>query len=178
MKKNLIARKLNYFMSLNQPLIAEFKNEAKNTRRILERIPMENAEWRPHTKSTTIGRLATHVAELPGWITMIANTEGMNFGNGNYNPTTASSQEELLAIFDKNVDDAVKSLEGMTEDKMKETWALSNGDRKIFEMPKAAVIRSFSMNHMLHHRAQLSVYLRLNDIQVPGMYGPSADEKF
>lgn len=164
-------------MSLNQPLISEIKHEAANTRKILERIPMENAEWRPHTKSTTIGRLATHVAELPGWITMIANTDSMNFGNGNYKSPTASNREELLAIFDKNVDDAVKSLEGMTEDHMKESWALLNGDRKIFEQPKAAVIRSFSMNHMLHHRAQLSVYLRLNDIPVPGMYGPSADEK-
>ncbi|MBA3830231.1 MAG: hypothetical protein H0X33_14925 [Taibaiella sp.] len=164
-------------MGMNQHLIAELKNEAASTRKMLERVPLDKADWKPHDKSMTLGRLATHVAELPTWVGITINTDELDLGKNTNTPTKVTTNEELVALHDKNVNDAVAALESASDEHMKKSWKLLHNGHTIFEMPKAAVVRSFSLSHLYHHRGQLSVYLRLNDVPVPGMYGPSADDK-
>lgn len=161
---------------LNQSLIPEFKHEAASTRKMLERVPFEKADWKPHQKSFSLGRLATHVAEIPHWMTVTLTTNELDFAKGEYKAFTPASKEELMEIFESSYQEALSSLEGATDAAMMEKWSLKNGDHVIFTMPRIATLRSFVMNHLIHHRAQLSVYLRLLDVPVPGMYGPSADE--
>jgi uncharacterized damage-inducible protein DinB len=162
-------------MSISDSLIPEFDMEMSNTRRALERVPMDKASWQPHPKSMTLGRLAIHLAELPGWANVTVNTDELNFADG-YNPSKAETTEELLALFDKNVSEARAALAGASDEAWQKPWTLRNGDHVIFTMPKAAVHRGFVMSHVIHHRGQLTVYLRLNDVPVPSIYGPSADE--
>jgi uncharacterized damage-inducible protein DinB len=162
-------------MSISDSLLPEFDMEMANTRRALERVPMDKADWKPHPKSMALGRLAIHLAELPGWAHVTVNTDELNFADG-YNPAKAETTEELLALFDKNVAQAREALAGASDETWHKPWTLRNGDHKIFTMPKIAVHRGFTMNHVIHHRGQLTVYLRLNDVPVPSIYGPSADE--
>ncbi len=160
-----------------QGLLSELNNEAASTRRMLERVPLEKGGFRPHEKSFEMGRLAAHVAELPGWIAVTLKADQLDFSDGSYTSPKPQTSEELLQVFDENVAKAKEALtEANPEDLMK-PWTLRSGEHVIFTMPKAAVIRTFAMNHMIHHRGQLSVYLRLNDVPLPGVYGPSADEK-
>jgi uncharacterized damage-inducible protein DinB len=163
-------------MSMSKPLIAELAMEAANTKKIFERIPFDQLGWKPHEKSMPMGRLATHVAELPGWITMTINTDEFDLAAMTYKPTPVNSNEELIALLDKNVQAAVEALEKSTDEDMMKIWTLRNGDHIIFQLPKVAVIRGSAMNHSVHHRGQLTTYLRQHNIPVPGMYGPSADE--
>ena len=160
-----------------QGLLNELTHEAAQTRKMLERVPFEKADYKPHEKSFTMGRLAAHVAELAAWVTMTLKTDQLDFTDGSYKSPKPESQEELLRIFDKNVADAKEALQATSMEEMMKPWSLRAGEQVYFTMPKVAVIRSFAMNHLIHHRGQLSVYLRLNDLTVPGMYGPSADEK-
>ncbi len=132
--------------------------------------------WKPHEKSMKLGRLASHVAELPGWIAMTMTTDELDLSKMDYKPVIASSTEELTGILDTNVDKAVGALEKATMEDFQKPWTLRNGDNVFFTMPRMGVIRSMAYSHHYHHRGQLSVYLRLLDIAVPGMYGPSADE--
>lgn len=162
-------------MNLSQALLAEFDQEMASTRKTLERIPMDKYDWQPHAKSFSIGKLATHVAQLPGWATVTAQTHELDFAQPFEQPNPRTS-EELLAFFDQNVAEARAAVAGMSDEEFGKPWTLRNGEKVIFTAPKAAVLRSFVMNHTIHHRAQLTVYLRLNDIPVPGLYGPSADE--
>jgi uncharacterized damage-inducible protein DinB len=164
-------------MSHNQALIAELKAECANTRKMLERIPTEKNEWRPHAKSMTLGRLSQHVAELTGWVTMTLNTNGIDFSKMDYKPKMAATNAELVAELDKNLDEAVAALEKATPEDMQKPWTMQNGDHIYFTLPKAVVMRTWAFNHSYHHRGQLSHYLRQLDIPVPGMYGPSADDK-
>ena len=164
-------------MSLSQSLLPEFDNEMANTRRVLERMPADKFAWQPHPKSFTLGRLATHVAELPGWAITTVNTDELDFGTGDYKPPQVETTEDLLALFDKNIAEARAALAGAPDDIWSKGWTLRNGEHVIFTLPKIAVWRSFVMNHIIHHRAQLTVYMRLNDIPVPSIYGPSADEQ-
>lgn len=166
-------------MSLNKSLIAELKMEAGNTRKMLERVPVNNAEWAPHGKSTKIGRLATHVADTPGWITTILSSGEFNIATDKFGKgiAVASSGEELLAIHDETIAKATESLENATDEDFEKMWTFRAGDHVIFTLPKKVAIRTLALNHFIHHRGQLSVYLRLNDVPVPGMYGPSADER-
>jgi uncharacterized damage-inducible protein DinB len=161
---------------LNKPLVLELKHEAGQTKKMLERVPYDQFTWKPHDKSMPLGRLAVHIAELPGWITMILKTNELDLGKMNYKPTEVSNTAALLQLLDKNVDAAVEALEGASDEALMEGWTLRRDDKVFFTMPRASVIRSMSMNHIIHHRAQLSVFLRLLDVPVPGMYGPSADE--
>jgi uncharacterized damage-inducible protein DinB len=162
-------------MSMSDSLIPEFDMEMSNTRRALERVPMDKASWQPHPKSMTLGRLAIHLAELPGWASTTVNTDELNFADG-YNPAKVATPEELLALFDGNVSEARAALAGAGDEVWHKPWTLRNGEQVIFTLPKIVVHRSFVMNHIVHHRGQLTVYLRLNDVPVPSLYGPSADE--
>jgi len=166
-----------YDMSATQILLAELKQEAANTKKVLERIPMDKYSWKPHEKSMTLGRLAVHIAEMPEWLTMTLTTDELDFGKGKYKPTVVNTSEELMDIYETKLAAAVQSLEAATEEDLNKLWCLKNGGHVIFTLPKAAVIRSMVFNHIVHHRAQLGVYLRLLDIPIPGMYGPSADDK-
>jgi uncharacterized damage-inducible protein DinB len=163
-------------MGINEAFIAELKNEAAKTRKILERVPVDKADWRPHPKSYALGRLATHIAEIPGWAAVTLDEDELDFAKIDYKPTELKSTGQLLKILDDNVAKAMKSLENAPDSRFFENWTLRTGDQIYFTLPKAAVLRSFAYSHWIHHRAQLSVYLRLLDIPVPGMYGPTADE--
>jgi uncharacterized damage-inducible protein DinB len=163
-------------MSISQSLLPEFDQEMAGTRRVLERVPADKFSWGPHDKSMNFGRLAVHVAELPAWTTMTLNTSELDFAATPYAPAKAETTEDLLNIFDKAAGEARTALAGASDEELFKPWTLRNGDQVFFTMPKVAVLRGFVMNHIIHHRAQLTVYLRLNDIPVPGLYGPSADE--
>lgn len=163
-------------MSLNQTFIAELQHEAVSTRKMLATIPHEKNDWAPHEKSMKLGNLAAHVAEIASWMTMTMKTDELDFAKFDYKPFVAASTEDLVNFHDKNVTEAVATLEGCTDADFMKMWTLRQGDNIMFTMPKVAVLRSFVLSHLYHHRGQLSVYLRLLDVAIPGMYGPSADD--
>jgi uncharacterized damage-inducible protein DinB len=166
-------------MSYADSHLPEFDHEMASTRKVLERIPDDKFDWRAHAKSNTIGWNANHLAELPSWAVNILTQPVFDFApvNGErYQSPKLTSRKEILELFDRNVAEARKALAEAKDESMNDPWTLRGGERVIFTMPRAAVVRSFLMNHIIHHRAILSVYLRLNDIPVPGMYGPSGDE--
>ena len=157
-------------------LIAEMEHEAAVTRTCLERISADKFDWKPHEKSMTFGRLASHIAEMFVWTPSTMEHAELDFSKMDYKPFDPSTTEELVEYLDKNVAEAVASLRSSSDERFMENWTMRNGEQVYFTMPKVAVMRSFVMNHIVHHRGQLSVYLRLNDISVPSIYGPSADE--
>jgi len=161
---------------LNQAIIAEVKHESAVTRTVLERIPTDKFEYQPHEKSMSFGKLASHIVEMYLWYEGTLNDTELDFSKMDYQPFIAESTEQLLEVFDKNVDMAVGLLEKASDEDLMVNWTMRNGDEIYFSMPRIQVIRSFMLNHIVHHRGQLSVYLRLNDIPVPSIYGPSADE--
>jgi uncharacterized damage-inducible protein DinB len=161
-------------MAIAEALLPEFDHEMGVTRRLLERVPEDKFAWRPHPKSYSLIERATHVATIPFWgVPTLTQTE-LDLG-GNQN-TTAASRAELVSRFDKNVAETRSALVGKTDAEMMVVWSLKNNGQTLFTLPRVAVWRGFVLNHMVHHRGQLSVYLRLNDVPVPAMYGPSADE--
>jgi uncharacterized damage-inducible protein DinB len=164
-------------MPLKDSLIAEFKNEGASTKKMLERVPEKSFSWTPHEKSMSLGRLATHVAELTSWISKAIVEDEFDFAANPFKRHVAATQTELFNIFQKNFDQAIADLEIASDDLLMKKWTLRNGNTVFFELPKIAVIRSFALSHLIHHRGQLSVYLRMLDVPVPGMYGPSADER-
>lgn len=157
--------------------IAELKNEAEKTNKLLSIVPIgEKPDWVPHIKSMKLGRLALHIAELPSWVTMTLTTAELDLGL-KFTPTpTPSTSGELVNIHNAKVEEAISALENADETILNDSWTLRMGDHKIFTLPKKVVLREMCYNHFIHHRGQLSVYLRLLDIPIPGMYGPSADE--
>jgi uncharacterized damage-inducible protein DinB len=157
-------------------LIAEMEHEAGVTRTCLERIPADKFDWKPHEKSMTLGRLASHIAEMFGWTPPTMEKAELDFAQMDYKPFEPKTTEELLEYFDKNVAEALETLKSSPDERFMEDWTMKNGETVYFTMPKIAVMRSFVFSHVIHHRGQLSVYLRLNDISVPSIYGPSADE--
>ena len=154
----------------------ELENEAKVTRTVLERIPADKFDWKPHEKSMSFGRLASHVAEMFGWTTSTLTSDVLDFATMDYTPFEPKTTDDLLAFFDEHIAKAKATLAETSDEKFLTNWTMRNGETEYFTMPKVAVQRSFVMNHIIHHRGQLSVYLRLNDIPVPSIYGPSADE--
>jgi uncharacterized damage-inducible protein DinB len=162
-------------MSIAQSLLPEFDQEVANTRKTLERVPDDKFSYRPDPKSMSMGRLAAHVAEMLGWPSMIMNMDSLDL-SGNFTPFSPSNRSELLAGFDKNVKEARAAIAAASDAAFMQPWSLKMGEQVIFTMPRAAVMRSMVMNHVIHHRAQLTVYFRLNGVPVPGLYGPSADE--
>lgn len=161
---------------LGQILAGELEHEAISTRKMLERVPTDKLEWQPHEKSMSLVRLASHVAEIPGWTGPTIKMPELDFATFDYTPPTIASADDLVAMFDKNLTDALETLRNTPDEVFGESWKMRNGETVYFEMPKAAVMRGFVMSHFIHHRGQLSVYLRLLDIPVPSIYGPSADE--
>ncbi len=163
-------------MSLGQILTAELQYEAISTRKMLERIPADKLQWQPHEKSMTVEKIAGHIVEMFGWTKEALTQDELDFATMPYTPTAYADPAELVADLDKNVANAIELLNNCSNETMAENWTMRNGEEIYFTMPKAAVMRSFVMNHIIHHRGQLSVYLRLLDIPVPPVYGPSADE--
>lgn len=161
-------------------LLPEFDQEMASTRLVLERAPEDKLDWRAHSKSNTIGWNANHLAEIPGWVTGTIGETSWDIsppGGEAYKAPSLASKKAILEIFDKNVAEARAAIAGVKDDaEMAKPWSLLSGGQVIFTMPRAAVIRSFVINHLVHHRAILCVYLRLNGVAVPGMYGPSGDE--
>jgi uncharacterized damage-inducible protein DinB len=161
--------------NLSKAILPEFDQEMGNTRKSLERVPEDKFSFKPHTKSMTLGALATHLATINHWAEAI-------FGQESFDVSTAPRQDELksraevLAAFDKNTATARKAIADSTDAHFMKSWTLKAGDHTVLTLPRVAVVRSFLLNHNIHHRAQLGVYLRLNDVAVPSIYGPSADE--
>ncbi|NNE98878.1 MAG: hypothetical protein HKN25_07645 [Pyrinomonadaceae bacterium] len=154
----------------------EMEHEAGIARKLLERVPEDKFEWQPHEKSMTLGRLAGHVAETFEWTGATIMQDVLDFAEMDYKPEPATSSAGLLEKFDTNIKAAIEILNGVSDEDIMKNWTMKDGDKTYMTMPKAAVMRGFVMNHMVHHRGQLSVYLRLLDIPVPQIYGPSADE--
>ncbi|HWF10159.1 MAG TPA: DinB family protein [Bryobacteraceae bacterium] len=161
-------------MTISETFLPEFDQEMANTRRILECVPEEKFAWKPHEKSMTLGRLASHVAEMPNWCVVAIKQDKLEFGP-NDKPFNAASKSELIAELDKNTAAARDAIAGASDGHLGKTWELFYAGEKILSMPRAAILRGLVMSHMIHHRGQLSVYLRLVDVPIPGMYGPSAD---
>lgn len=164
-------------MSLGQILTMELNQEAATTRKCLERLPADKFDWKPHEKSMTLGRLAGHLVEMLQWIKVTVEDDELDFAKMDYTPKEYKDAAELVADLDANVAECAEILNGAADEKMGESWALRNGEEIYFEMPKATVLRGMVMNHLVHHRGQLSVYMRMLDVPVPGLYGPSADEE-
>ena len=167
-------------MSYSQTILPEFDEEMANTRKVLERVPDDKLDWKPHPKSNTIGWNANHLAEMAGWVKNTLATTELDIsppGGEPYRSPSLSSKKAILEMFDKNVSEAREALETVKDEAMNVAWSLKREGQTLLTMPRSAVIRSFVLNHMIHHRAILTVYLRLNNIPVPGMYGPSADEQ-
>ena len=163
-------------MTICQTLALDYDTEVKNTRKLLELVPLDDAhkDYKPHPKSMSLERLATHVAELPGWAKFALENELLQLPL-DFKPHIAASTAELLQIFDKAVEDGRGAIQTATDEAMQKSWTFKFGDVFSMTEPRPDVVRSF-INHLIHHRAQLGVYLRLNGIPIPGMYGPSADE--
>jgi len=166
-------------MPIKDALLPEFDQEMGNTRKTLERVPDNKLDWKPHAKSMSMGHLATHIANMIAWTSDTMNKDSFDIsppGAPPYKEVPAGSQAELLKKFDENVASARAALAGATDQAFLANWSLKAAGNTLFTMPRIACVRSFVMNHVIHHRAQLGVYLRLNDIPVPSIYGPSADE--
>lgn len=157
-------------------IYTDLENELSTTRKMLERFPSGHNDWRPHEKSMTLGRLASHVAELPQYGTMIITTDELDFSKVDYAPTIYDSAEELLAVFDAKVKELRPALATLDSAALASPWSLRNGEQVFFTRPKGALVRHMMINHLVHHRAQLGVYYRMLGVLLPGSYGPSADE--
>lgn len=161
--------------TLQQQFIEELQEEAKATRATLALVPLDKGSYSPHEKSMKLINLTSHIAEIPGWFVDIINHTELDFATMEYKPFIPSTQEELLSFFDKKVADAIALLQNTEASKFDESWTMRSGDIIYFTLPKGKVIRTWCLNHWYHHRAQLGVYLRMLDIPLPGVYGPSAD---
>ena len=167
-------------MAFSETILPEFDHEMANTRKTLERLTENKLGWKPHDKSWSMKELATHLVNIPSWTVLTVNEDSFDMAPKDAPPPKtqeAASKKEMLEMFDKNVADAHAAIENTSDEKFMKPWSFLSGGETLFSMPKIAVLRSFVMNHNIHHRAQLGVYLRLNDIPVPAIYGPSADEE-
>lgn len=163
-------------MNINQPLLQELAMEAATTRRVLERVPESSLAWRPHPKSMSLGQLALHVATLPQQLSDVVAGDTLDFSVAAGAPLAVTSHDALMGAFDAGIAHAQRYLESLSDACATATWTLTDGATPLFAAPRAGVIRSFLFNHWYHHRGQLSVYLRLLDVPVPSVYGPTADE--
>jgi uncharacterized damage-inducible protein DinB len=163
-------------MSINKLLLAEFNEEMKKTRTTLERVPVDKKDFAPHPKSMPLGKLAPHVAQLAGFGLTILTTPELDFSKSSYKPLPFESSEQLLSAFDEGVEKARTALQNTSDEAWEQNWKLSFKGKPIFEGPRFLAYRQMFLNHLVHHRAQLGVYLRLNEKAVPATYGPSADD--
>jgi uncharacterized damage-inducible protein DinB len=162
-------------MTIGESLAAELQEEAANTLKILSRIPEQELGWQPHPKSMTLGRLGMHIAELPNWMIACLQSDHVDFGKPVFQSVIPNTCEEIMEVFHKTLDQATNLLETATNTQLNARWQFLNQGQLLFEMPRVQVIRR-ELNHIIHHRGQLTVFLRLLDIPAPGMFGPSADE--
>ncbi len=163
-------------MSLSHIFIAEFQVEAANTRKVLEACPTEKLDWKPHEKSMTLGRLAGHLAENPGWVAwMVRPSLDMATMGSEYVPFEPKTREELLAHFEEQVKVFVDTVTPLSDEELQAEWSMTQGEQVMMKMPRAAAFRGWLFSHTIHHRGQLSVYLRLLDVPLPQLYGPTAD---
>jgi uncharacterized damage-inducible protein DinB len=167
-------------MALTDALLPEFDHEMATTRRLLDRVPEAKFAWKPHDKSMTLGQLAGHLANIPFWCSMTLDAPLVDLEKlpVDRRPKAPASRDALLEEFDGKVATARRRLAETTDPELLALWTLKKGEQELFTMPRIAAIRSFVMNHTIHHRGQLSVYLRLNDVPLPPIYGPTADEGF
>jgi uncharacterized damage-inducible protein DinB len=167
-------------MSIAKSILPEFEQEMAGTRKVLERIPDNKLDWKAHEKSNTIGWVACHLAEIPGWVegTLTQDTWEINPEGGEpYQSPKLGSRQAILDLFDANVAAAKERFHSTPDEEFAKSWSLLSGGVTLMTMPKLEVIRTWVLNHTIHHRAHLCVYLRLNDIPVPGLYGSSGDEQ-
>jgi uncharacterized damage-inducible protein DinB len=164
-------------LSPAQRLFPDLDSELATTRRVLERVPDDRLEWGPHAKSMTLGRLATHLAELPRLATLVATLPEFNFDPASFKSVTLGSTAEIVALFDETSAALRQGIQSLDWEQIDQRWVMRLGDRVLVDQPRGAVLRSLGLNHMGHHRAQLGVYLRLLDVALPRVYGPSADEQ-
>jgi len=166
-------------MSIAQLLLAEFDEEMEATRRVLERVPTDRLDWQPHEKSMKMGHLASHVAEMMSWVAVTLTQDEFDVappGGPEFTPTILGSTTAIVELFDKNASEARALIESTTDEAFMETWTFKRGGKELFSAPKTWVLRRFVMNHVIHHRGQLTVYLRLTDTPVPSTIGQTADE--
>ena len=162
-------------MSIIEPMMMEFATESQKTRSLLERAPEEHFGWRPHEKSMTMGRLASHLAEIPAWAVMILNTDEFSMNMDDYKRFEAESVQELLEVFDRNCVNAAEAMKDRSDEYMGQIWRMKIDGRLAYEATRSEFIRGMILNHAIHHRGQFDVYLRLKDVPLPAIYGPSAD---
>ncbi|NQV72167.1 DinB family protein [bacterium] len=162
--------------NLLQAAFSDLESELAKTRVMLERIPSDHLDWQPHEKSWDLFKLARHIANIPTWVGMTLNSDGLDFSVPFPPRPVATTPAELLAEYDANCKQALADIQAATDAEFGKTWTLSKGDHVIFAQPKKDVIREWAISHMVHHRAQLSIYYRLVGVSVPPLYGPSADE--
>lgn len=159
-----------------KPMLNELKQEAATTRRVLERVPEEQLSWKPHTKSMTLGQLSMHIASIPGNLVGLAQNDEFDASKANFTPPEPKTREEILEAFDESIKTAENYLENLDETSAAEKWRMVANGKELFVIPRAGLLRTVMLNHWYHHRGQLSLYLRLLDVPVPTIYGPSADE--
>lgn len=167
-------------MSMREALLAEYDQEMATTRRLLERVPEDRLPWAPHPKSMTLQALLSHLVNIPSWIPMTLDQPELDMAPEGQEPWTTPQQTQRaawMAAFEANVAAGRASLAQVTEARLAESWTLKAGGKPYFTQPKGGVLRGFVMSHLIHHRGQLSVYLRLLDVPLPSIYGPSADEQ-
>ena len=162
-------------MAIKEALLAEYDHEMGTTRKLLERLPDHKLTWKPHEKSMTLGGLATHLGNIPSWASAILNETSFDLASAPSNVATRPSRGEILSFFDESTRQARAAMD-KSDAEYSARWALKRGGQEMFSMPRVAAFRSFVLSHIIHHRGQLSVYLRLNDVAVPPIYGPTADE--
>jgi uncharacterized damage-inducible protein DinB len=162
-------------MAIKEMLLAEYDHEMGTTRKLLERVPGDKLTWKPHEKSMTLGGLATHLGNLPNWATRILNESEFDLAGAPPNLEAKTSRGEILDLFDGSTRQARAAMDKSDAEYMGR-WALKRGGQEMFAMPRVAAFRSFVLNHIIHHRGQLSVYLRMNNVPIPPIYGPTADE--
>jgi uncharacterized damage-inducible protein DinB len=167
-KQKIMNTLISYFQN-------QLKEEAVTARKMLERVPADKLDWQPHPRSMSLVRLATHVAEIPNWIPLVTEKDELDFGNGGYSPHPINSNKDLMDYFEKNVRDGKAALERASDDILDKPWVMRSGEEIYITSTKGEVLR-MALSQIIHHRAQLGVYLRLLDIPIPGSYGPSADE--
>ncbi len=163
-------------MAIRDMLLPEFDQEMANTHKMLERVPEDHFEYQPQPKAWKLSRLAGHVAELPKWVTNIMQVELLEIEPDQIKPFEPTSRKELLVQFDKHAREAHEAIAAASDEQMNKMWSMKFQGKTVMTMPRISVLRTVVLNHLIHHRGQLAVYLRLTGVAVPGMYGPSADE--
>ena len=164
-------------MSIIDGMIQEYLHEGAQTRKMLERLPEKQFGWKPHEKSMTLGQLASHLADIPTWVRPTMKQDQFVFNMEDYTPYLATSVKQMLTDYDAKLEDAVAAMKGTPDGDMMKTWRMIMNGQPLFEMPRVAVLRSMIFSHAVHHRGQLCVYLRMHNVPLPSLYGPSADEQ-